>query len=94
MCESKCTIRTGTIVLVDDDWVAFGSYNFDDAAHDRLAEAMLATRDRRATTHAASIFDALDQDADNLRVTSRFRDDIPRTLRWRLALTGRFKRRM
>ena len=82
------------IVLVDDDWVAFGSYNFEDAAHDRLAEAMLATRDRRATTHAASIFDALDQDADNLRVTSRFRDDIPRTLRWRLALTGRFKRWM
>ena len=36
------------IVLIDDAWVAFGSYNFEDAAHDRLAEAMLASRDPRA----------------------------------------------
>ena len=82
------------IVLIDDAWVAFGSYNFEDAAHDRLAEAMLATRDRRVTTHAASIFDSLGQHADNLQVTGQFREDIPQPLRWRLALTGRFKRWM
>ena len=40
------------IVLVDHAWIAFGSYNFEDAAHDRLAGAMLATRDDRAIVHA------------------------------------------
>ena len=42
------------IVLIDNEWVAFGSYNFEHAAHDRLAEAMLASRDVRATQPAAA----------------------------------------
>ena len=42
--------------LVDDAWAAFGSYNFEDAAHDRLAEAMLASRDARAVAPVAAIF--------------------------------------
>ena len=35
------------IVLVDETWVAFGSYNFEEPAHDRLAEAMLFSADPR-----------------------------------------------
>ncbi|MEY4092958.1 MAG: hypothetical protein RLZZ53_157, partial [Acidobacteriota bacterium] len=44
------------VVLIDEAWVAFGSYNFEHAAHDRLAEAMLASGDVRATQPAAEIF--------------------------------------
>ena len=82
------------IVLVDDAWVAFGSYNFEDAAHDRLAEAMLATRDPAAVAPARAIFDNLRADPRNAPVGHRFRRDLPRGLRLRLALLGRFKRWM
>ncbi|MFO1525342.1 MAG: phospholipase D family protein [Turneriella sp.] len=43
------------IVLIDDKWVAFGSYNFEDAAHDRLAESMLVSSDERALRPARAI---------------------------------------
>ena len=82
------------IVLVDNGWVAFGSYNFEDAAHERLAEAMLATRDTRAVAHAASVFHELSQDPDNIPVTDQFRVGLSRSLGWRLALMGPFKRWM
>lgn len=82
------------IVLVDRAWVAFGSYNFEDAAHDRLAEAMLATRDARAVEPAVAIFEELRRDRDNLRVTSESLRDLPKRVRRRLALFGRFKRWM
>jgi cardiolipin synthase len=82
------------IVLVDSHWVAFGSYNFEDAAHDRLAEAMLATRDRETVAHAASIFNELRDDPANVPITRQFRRGLSRSLRWRLALMGRFKRWM
>ena len=82
------------IVLVDDTRVAFGSYNFEDAAHDRLAEAMLATRDTRAIAHAASIFEELRRDPHNVLVTDRFLRSLPRRLKRRRALVGRFKRWM
>ena len=82
------------IVLVDDAWVAFGSYNFEDAAHDRLAEAMLATRHPSAVDPARAIFDTLRADPGNTPVGRRFRRDLPAGLRLRLALLGRFKRWM
>ena len=82
------------IVLVDDTWVAFGSYNFEDAAHDRLAEAMLATRDTRAIAHAATIFEELRRDPHNVLVSDRFLRSLPRRLKLRRALIGRFKRWM
>ena len=82
------------IVLVDGAWVAFGSYNFEDAAHDRLAEAMLATRDGRAIAHATTIFEELRVDPHNVPVSDRFLRSLPRGLRLRRALIGRFKRWM
>lgn len=82
------------IVLVDRSWAAFGSYNFEDAAHDRLAEAMLATRDPRAVEPALEIFDELRRDRDNLPVTFESFRALPKRLRRRLALLGRFKRWM
>ncbi len=82
------------IVLVDDRWVAFGSYNFEHAAHDRLAEAMLASGDVRATRPAAEIFAELRRDPDNMRVTPQVVADWPIRLTARLRLLGPFKRWM
>lgn len=82
------------IVLVDDEWVAFGSYNFEHAAHDRLAEAMLASGDPRATRPAAAIFTELARHPDNVRVTARSLDGLPARLRARRRLLGPFKRWM
>ena len=82
------------LVLVDRARIAFGSYNFEDAAHDRLAEAMLVSRDARAIDPAASIFDGLRRDPDNVRVTDERMRALPRRVRRRLALYGRFKRWM
>lgn len=82
------------IVFVDDGWVAYGSYNFEDAAHDRLAEAMVATRDPGGVAPARAIFDSLRSDPDNTRVT---RDTVaawPRALSQRVGRYGRFKRWM
>ena len=82
------------IVLIDRARVAFGSYNFEDAAHDRLAEAMLVAYDRRAVEPAVAIFDELRRDGDNVRVTSESFRALPGPVRRRLALYGRFKRWM
>ena len=80
------------IVLVDDEWVAFGSYNFEHAAHDRLAEAMLTSGDARATWPAAEIFSELRQHPDNALVTPQVLADLPARLKARRWLFGRFKR--
>ena len=80
------------IVLVDDEWVACGSYNFEDAAHDRLAEAMLASRDNRMLWPAVQIFDALRRDQDNQRVTMEDVRAWPATVRKRVGRYGRLKR--
>jgi cardiolipin synthase len=82
------------IVLVDDAWVAYGSYNFEDAAHDRLAEAMIATRDALAVEPAKAIFHALRSDADNVRVTPGSVAQWPAALKQRVRRYGRFKRWM
>ena len=80
------------IVLIDDEWVAFGSYNFEHAAHDRLAEAMLVSRDVRATQPAAGIFAELRQHPDNLLVTPPVVAGWPARLQARRWVFGRFKR--
>lgn len=82
------------IVLVDDTWVAYGSYNFEDAAHDRLAEAMIATRDPVGVTPAMSIFASLRADPDNVRVTPETMLAWPDALTQRIRRFGRFKRWM
>jgi cardiolipin synthase len=82
------------IVLIDGERVAFGSYNFEEAAHDRLAEAMLASRDRRAVDPAAAIFDELRGHPDNALVTRDTLHRLAVRLKVKRALLGRFKRWM
>ena len=79
------------LVLIDDAWAAFGSYNFEDAAHDRLAEAMLASRDPRAVAPLQAAFSNLRADPDNLRVTHESFGRLPPRVRARVARYGRFK---
>ncbi len=80
------------IVLVDNDWVAFGSYNFEDAAHDRLAEGMLATHDRRVIRQTNQIFEQLQADPNNVPVTIQLLEHLPTKLKLRIALLRRLKR--
>lgn len=82
------------IVLVDNAWAAFGSYNFEDAAHDRLAEAMLASRDPRAVAPIVEIFDGLRDDPRNVLVTPATFKDLPHALRARVRRLGWLKRWM
>lgn len=82
------------IVVVDRSWAAFGTYNFEDAAHDRLAEAMLAGRDPRVVEPALEIFDELRSHPDNTKVTAESFKGLPAGLKRRVALFGRFKRWM
>jgi cardiolipin synthase len=82
------------VVLVDDEWAAFGSYNFEHAAHDRLAEAMLVSQDPRATAPAATIFAGLRQHPDNSQVTTQALRDLPARLKAKRTLLGPFKRWM
>ncbi|MBS0617151.1 MAG: phosphatidylserine/phosphatidylglycerophosphate/cardiolipin synthase family protein [Spirochaetes bacterium] len=79
------------MVLIDGNYAIFGSYNFEDAAHDRLAEAMLATRDARAIKPIQKIFSALRVDSANQRVTERWHKELPLAIRLRMARYGRFK---
>ena len=79
------------LVLVDDAWAAFGSYNFEEAAHDRLAEAMLASHDPRAVAPVAAIFDELLAHPDNVRVTPQSVRQWPARVRTRVSRYGRFK---
>lgn len=82
------------IVLVDDTWVAYGSYNFEDAAHDRLAEAMIATREADGVDPAKAIFHSLRADPDNVQVTQASVAAWPDVVRQRVRRYGRFKRWM
>lgn len=85
------------IVLVDEAdeaWVAYGSYNFEDAAHDRLAEAMIATRDAVGVAPARAIFQSLRADPDNQRVTRETMAAWPDARARRVRRYGRFKRWM
>lgn len=58
------------IVLIDDQWTAFGSYNFEDAADSRMAEAMMVTKEASILDVARTIFRELVADPDNHLVTS------------------------
>jgi cardiolipin synthase len=82
------------IILVDSQRVAFGSYNFEHAAHDRLAEAMLVSRDPGAVEPALAIFAELGQHPDNVRVTPQMLRALPARLRAKRAMLGPLKRWM
>ncbi len=79
------------IVLVDEASAAFGSYNVEDAAHDRLAEAMLASRDLCAVAPARAIIAELRGAPENVLVTPESFLALPARLQFRMAALGAFK---
>ena len=58
------------IVCIDGEWVAFGSYNFEYAADDRLAEAMITTRDPRLVQELTQTLSARTRHQDYRRVSA------------------------
>ncbi len=56
------------LVLVDDSLAIFGSYNLDNAAHDVVTEAMLATEDARVVSAVATVFADLRVDPGSQRI--------------------------
>lgn len=74
------------LLLVDDADLAIGSYNFEHAAHDRLAELMVFVRDPTVLAQAAALFDTLRADPDNTVVDATAFARLPFALRARTAL--------
>ncbi len=74
------------LLLIDDTELAIGSYNFEHAAHDRLAELMVFVRDESVLGQAAALFDTLRTDPDNTVVDAAAYARTPLTLRTRTAL--------
>lgn len=80
------------LLLVDAAELAIGSYNFEHAAHDRLAELMVFVRDAQVLRQAGALFDALRADPDNQVVDAAAFARVPASLRARTALLSPLRR--
>lgn len=80
------------LLLVDGAELAIGSYNFEHAAHDRLAELMVFVRDAQVLAQARALFDALRADPDNRLVDAPAFAREPMVLRARTALFAPLRR--
>ena len=80
------------LLLVDDAELAIGSYNFEHAAHDRLAELMVFVRDAQVVQQACALFDSLRADPDNQVVDAAAFARVPLSLRARTALFSPLRR--
>lgn len=80
------------LLLVDDTWVAFGSYNFEWAADDRLAEAMITTTDVRICGQVGAFLDSLAEHRPAERVAPDAVEHWPSELRLRGLLFAPLKR--
>ncbi len=78
------------VVLIDDRIAMFGSYNFEHAADDRLAEATLASTDPRVV---AAITQVLEECAGTTEQMTRERlHRLPFSLRWQRRAVGPVRR--
>ena len=80
------------LLLVDGAELAIGSYNFEHAAHDRLAELMVFVRDAQVLRQASALFDTLRADPDNKVVDAAAFAREPLSLRARTALFAPLRR--
>jgi phosphatidylserine/phosphatidylglycerophosphate/cardiolipin synthase-like enzyme len=80
------------LLLVDDAELAIGSYNFEHAAHDRLAELMVFVRDAQVVAQACDLFDGLRADPDNQVVDAAAFARVPWSLRGASALFSPMRR--
>ena len=70
------------IVLIDDRWAAFGSYHLEDAADDRLAEAMMVTEESELIGYFRRLFTQLRDSPNSHRVPADAPDRWCLKTRW------------
>ena len=68
------------VVLIDDRVAMFGSYNFEHAADDRLAEAMLASTDPRVVAAVRQVLEECARSTEPM--TAECLGRLPLALRW------------
>lgn len=74
-------------LLIDKQELWLGTYNFEYAAHDRLAEVMLQTTHSTLISEVHDFFAALRADPLSLRVTSKYLQRLPLAKRLQLRLS-------
>jgi phosphatidylserine/phosphatidylglycerophosphate/cardiolipin synthase-like enzyme len=80
------------VVLIDDKLAIFGSYNFEHAADDRLAEAMLSSSCDRVVDPIREVLDQCASSPAFCRVTRSSLDEMDRKLRWGRRLVRPWRR--
>jgi cardiolipin synthase len=80
------------IILIDDSTAIFGSYNFEYAAHDRLAEAIMISEDKKLLETIGALFSRLRESAENVKVNAAAPDTLPKDGRWKILLSWPFAR--
>ena len=80
------------IVLIDDRIAMFGSYNFEHAADDRLAEATLSSTDPRVVAAIAQVLEECAQTTEQM--TRERLGQLPFSLRWQRRAVKPFRRWM
>jgi cardiolipin synthase len=58
------------LFLIDDRWAGFGSYNIEHAAHERLAELLLASTHVDVVTSIRAVFESLRRDQHVKEITT------------------------
>ena len=80
------------IVLIDDRWAAFGSYNLEDAADDRLSEAMMVTEDAALIEYFRGLFHQLEGSRNSHLLPTDTPDRWCLKTKWSARLIRPFKR--
>jgi cardiolipin synthase len=70
-------------LLSDNNILMIGSYNFEHAAHDRVSECMLETKDACLIQQISSYFDGELQKSTILQIDLNYLDMIAKHVRWR-----------
>jgi phosphatidylserine/phosphatidylglycerophosphate/cardiolipin synthase-like enzyme len=80
------------VILIDDRLAIFGSYNFEHAADDRLAEAMLSSSSDRVVDAIRAVLDECASSPAFRRVTRSSLAELDRKLRWGRRLVRPWRR--
>ena len=73
------------IILIDQKTAIFGSYNFEYAAHDRLAEAMMISNNAPFISSLEAVFDHLRCNSDNVFFADAMMA-LPKAIDWKVKL--------
>lgn len=80
------------IILIDGKTAVFGSYNLEHAAHERVAEAMMASSGESVIAAIENLFKSLRASADNVCITDSFFKELPAHIHWKAQCLKPFMR--